>query len=624
MVKTGNFLLLLFFSFLTTIAAQAQVEVRATVDRQKMGPSDTFTLSIEVNSSDSVSISDPRLPDDGNFDLLNTWIQNQMSSSFVNGQFTTERKKVFNYLLAPRKQGTITIGPIEVVADGEAYKTDPINIEVSKSFKGKAQNRQRQQQRPQGSNPLADDMDDFEDLFSQLLRRRPSVPGFQTSPPSNPNEAFFIRLEVDKKKAYVGEQITASWYLYTRSTITEIDTLKYPSLNGFWKEDIELATRLNFSREVVDGISYQKALLASYALFPINPGKAVIDSYKAKCKVMMGNGFGRVYQFTKASPEVDVEILPLPKDTQPPDFLGAVGDFQVSAEMQRGALKTNEPFFLKIKFSGRGNAKLIELPSLELPPEFEVYDTKSESKFFKNGQSYKVFEVLMIPRAKGTYKIPEKTVSFFSPTQESYYGVKIPEQNIVISGEGADAPAVAGASDESGTEEKQQVNVFEPVYSSVWSLSGWAPVRGLSVQLFYLLCVLSLIFKWAYDVLTFGRKQSLAKQLSKKFLLLDHSLKQSDWRKTGVLLINCMTFVLESFDSNFAKEGIEATIQKLPPKLKSLYGEKLSVLYKKSEVLAFAPEEIVGDLKTDERKLKKLVADSKKCLSDMIKHLERE
>lgn len=621
MVKTGNLLLLFLLNLFICLPAIADVQVQATVDRQSMGPSETFTLSIEVNSSDSISVSEPRLPDDGNFDLLNTSVQNQMSSSFINGQFKTERKKVFNYILAPRKQGAITIGPLEVEADGQIYKTNTITINVSKAHQG-AQKRQRQQP-SKNTNPFSDDMDDFEDLFTQLLRRRSGSSGFQTSPPVNPKEAFFLRLEVDKKRAYVGEQITASWYLYTRSTITEIDTIKYPSLNGFWKEDIELATRLNFSREIVNGISYQKALLASYALFPINAGKAVVDSYKAKCKVMSGNGFGRMYEYTKASPEVDLEILPLPKDTQPNDFLGAVGDFQVSAEMQRGELKTNEPFFMKIKFSGRGNAKLIELPALDLPPEFEVYDTKSESKFFKNGQSYKVFEVLMIPRARGDFVIPEKIVSFFSPTKESYYGVKIPEQNIVVAGEGAASSTFAGTASSSRPEE-QEKNVFEPVYSSHWSLSGWAPIRGISIQLFYMLCLLSLIFKWAYDVLTFGRKMTLSKQLSKKFLVLELSLKQSDWRKTGVLLINCMTFVLESFDPNFAKEGIEKTIQKLPPKLKSQYGEKLQILYKKSEALAFAPEEIVGDLKSDSKKLKQLVADSKKYLSDMIKHLERE
>ena len=84
-------------------------------------------------------------------------------------------------------------------------------------------------------------------------------------------------MDVDKKRAYVGEQITANIYLYTRGQIRDIDTLKYPSLKGFWKEDLDLATRLNFESVEVSGVLYQRALLVSYALFPIKAGKAVAN-----------------------------------------------------------------------------------------------------------------------------------------------------------------------------------------------------------------------------------------------------------------------------------------------------------------------------------------------------------
>jgi hypothetical protein len=125
--------------------------------------------------------------------------------------------------------------------------------------------------------------------------------------PANPDDAFSIQLEVDKNEAFVGEQVTASWYLYTRNHIQNIDTLKYPNLKAFWKEDIELATRLNFQQEVVNGIPYKKALLVSYALFPIKDGSALIDTYKAKCTVISGNmgvfGMGQPMAYTKASPD---------------------------------------------------------------------------------------------------------------------------------------------------------------------------------------------------------------------------------------------------------------------------------------------------------------------------------
>ena len=105
-------------------------------------------------------------------------------------------------------------------------------------------------------------------------------------------ELFFIDVEVDKNQVYEGEQVTATYYIYSRGRVTEIDTLKYPTLAGFWKEDIELATRLNFRPTIINGIRYNRALLASYALFPIKAGKAVIDPYKAKCKVVNAPSFG--------------------------------------------------------------------------------------------------------------------------------------------------------------------------------------------------------------------------------------------------------------------------------------------------------------------------------------------
>ena len=64
--------------------------------------------------------------------------------------------------------------------------------------------------------------DDEEDLFSQLLRRGgpPPSAGSRTLP-INPQEAFFIQVDTDKEEAYVGEQITVSFYIYTRGGIRD-------------------------------------------------------------------------------------------------------------------------------------------------------------------------------------------------------------------------------------------------------------------------------------------------------------------------------------------------------------------------------------------------------------------
>src|SRR5690606_35963704 len=144
------------------------------------------------------------------------------------------------------------------------------------------------------------------------------------------------------------------------------------------------ATQLNFQQEIVNGIPYKKALLASYALFPLKAGKAVVDSYKAKCTVVTPSnfGFGRPYQFTKSSKPVDIKVKDIPTEGRPENYSGAVGNFQVRTEVDQKTVPVNQPVTLKLIFEGEGNAKLIDLPALPLPPSLELYDTQADSKFF--------------------------------------------------------------------------------------------------------------------------------------------------------------------------------------------------------------------------------------------------
>ena len=304
--------------------AAGDVEVTATVDRTQLSPDDTFQLRVGVSSSGEVSSSQPTLPPLNDFEILNEWQSNESRTSFTSGRGGMQRKTIqttnYNFLLQPKREGQLTIGGVEVVVDGQAHVTKPISLKVAKGLGAPSGGRGRQAPgagagSSSGSGggrvqmpPGFEDEEDVDDVFSQLLRRGMGLPpggniddlpdpngGGSRTLPINPNDAFFVQVETDKKEAYVGEQVTVSFFLYTRGVIRDLDTLKYPSLRGFWKEDIEIATHLNFTNEVVNGIPYKKALLASFALFPIKEGSATIDSYTAKCTVAMdplgGMGF---------------------------------------------------------------------------------------------------------------------------------------------------------------------------------------------------------------------------------------------------------------------------------------------------------------------------------------------
>ena len=73
----------------------------------------------------------------------------------------------------------------------------------------------------------------------------------------------------------------------------------------------------------------------------------------------------------------------------------------MTVEAPNKSVITHQPFTLRVRFEGRGNAKFIELPKLPIGSDLEIYDIKNESRFFKNSQSFKDFEILLIPRQAG-------------------------------------------------------------------------------------------------------------------------------------------------------------------------------------------------------------------------------
>ncbi len=674
MTKIGKYLCqaLLLAAFVAP-AAMAKVSVQATVDRNEMAVGDSFTLAVSVISDESVDIKEPRAPDMDGFELLNSWQSSSTSQRLVNGsggmQFEVQRRKDFSYLLAPRKKGTYSVGAFEVVVEGKVYNTQPVTISVGEAGSGRgavqprggsrAQQLRRQMQQGFGGNvpgqDLMDEMDRAEEeLFNQLLQRRggampPSMgggvgPGVnngrpQAEPqyrslPSNPNEAFFIQVEVDKTDVYEGEQVTASWYIYTRGQMESLDRLKFPDLKGFWKEIIEEVPSIQFSEEIINGVVYKKALLASHALFPIKAGTAVIDEYKIKSRVRLptsgfgGFGFGQAYEYTKSSQRVKINVKPLPQEGRPSDFSGAVGQFDVHATADGQNFLVNQPFSLKVRFEGTGNAKLIELPAIEWPKTVEVYDTKSDAKFFKNGRSYKEFEVLLIPRQEGELKIPAISVGTFDPrakkyekrqTQEIILHIEpnpnAPSGNVGAAGTtppGGNAPAAPVPNKLSGNVLPDLILTWEsPGRFHFAAIPGfWGGIYGL----------VALLFVWRSKVeLGWGRRrQNLRDLVGKRYKKLDALLKKNDYRGIGAEMINVFSLVLGSISGQEASGlELERVLVRIPPSLRREYGDAIAKQYEVFQVMSFAPEDMLGVYK-DAATVQKQVAQAKELLQKII------
>lgn len=664
MMKSLRWVLL---TLMIALPAWAKVTVQATVDRNQMGVGDSFTLIVSVISDQAVEVQEPRAPDLDGFELLNSWQSTSTSQRLVSTssgmQFEVQRRKDFNYLLAPRRKGNYSVGAFEAVVDGKVYNTQPITISVGESGGGAPSAGRGQQPRRQimppgfGNGPSQDMLDEMdraeEELFNQLLQRRQrgGTPGQVYPPggggnslnqpdpqfrslPKNPNEAFFIQVEVDKTEVYEGEQVTASWYIYTRGQMESLDRLKFPDLRGFWKEIIEEVPSIQFSEEIINGVPYKKALLASHALFPIKAGTAVIDEYKIKSKVRMptqgfsGFGFGQAYEYTKSSQRVKINVKPLPLEGRPKDFSGAVGQFDVQATVENPNVLVNQPFSLKVRFEGQGNAKLIEFPAVEWPKNVEVYDTKSDAKFFKNGRSYKEFEVLLIPREEGELKLPSISVGTFDPQSKKYVNRQTQELNLRVDANpnapsGALGSTLPGGADKAATPTGKANNLSGQVLPDL--ILSWEQPSKFNVAsqpLFWpgVYALISLILLWRSKVeLGWGRRrQNLRDLITKRYKKLESRIKKNDYRGIGAEMTNIFNLVLGSISGQEAA-GLELDrmLERIPPSLRREYGEALKKQYEVFQVMSFAPENMLGSYK-EPQVVQKEVDAAKSLLQKLI------
>lgn len=107
--------------------------------------------------------------------------------------------------------------------------------------------------------------------------------------PEHINDNIFIKVEVDKKNANVGEQITASYKLYTRIAV-HMNITKIPALVGFWSQDFKIPFPPEPTNEMVNGKMYNVYELKRSALFPTQTGVLELDPAEAQSTERLDNG----------------------------------------------------------------------------------------------------------------------------------------------------------------------------------------------------------------------------------------------------------------------------------------------------------------------------------------------
>ncbi|MEQ1722214.1 MAG: BatD family protein [Pseudobdellovibrio sp.] len=660
MKKTGNIFLFIFLSLVASLVVAADVRVEASVDRNQMGIGDSFVLNISVRSDEDFELGLPQLPKVAGLEVVNSIPGGRQSSSsmnIVNGKtkFVSQTSQDYNFVLSPQKEGSFVIPAIDIQINGNSYKTNPIKIDVQEEYRNsKAQAKGKPRFPPgYGGSKNNDDeesglgsIQDTEDLFEQLLKQQqrmfgagggsagggfgqPNQGGGQIPSKQlnnvNTNEAFFIYLDVDKTEVYEGEQITANWYIYTRANMESLDRVKFPDLKGFWKEIIEEVPALQFTEELVNGIRYRKALLASHALFPIKAGNAAIDEFKVKARVRMPTqfGWGQPQDFTKASKRVEIKVLPLPNEGRTQSFSGAVGNYRISLKTDGNTFPAHQPFSIKIRYEGIGNAKLIDLPAISWPQGLEIYDTKSESKFFKEGQSYKEFEVLAIPRKEGEMIIPPLDLTYFDPQQKNYVSESTTELKLQITaGTQQGTGATSGATKPNDTVE--EAFVPQPILQFPQAGFEFSAYRFPIYLITLILGVLSLLAYFSMQLKNLKFEPEFLTSVNAKVKLIEKYVDTNDYRKIGSESTNLIYILVANLaGQKKADQEIHILFNEISSKDQQLFLQRITQLFDYFQLLGFSPEEIMRST-LNKKPIKEQTEELKVLTKEIVAKLKKQ
>ena len=398
-------LLISFILSLSAVAVYAQTSIQVQAHKV-VSIDEQFNVTFVIEGAKPTDFSwDPG----ADFDLV--WGPQQGRSTsvqIINGKRTESSQTTYSYILRPLKTGKFTLAKASAKVKGSEIYSTPHAIEVVSSGTSSGQSSQSSQssQNQSSSKPTQQGTISDSDLF--------------------------LRLSLNRSDVVVGEPVIATIKLYQKVNIAGFEGVSFPSFDGFWSQEIEAPSNIEFQRETYDGQIYNAAVLRKFLIIPQHQGKLKIDPAELVCLVSVRvssggssifDGFFDEYRNVRTKVQtipVTVNVSPLPAGA-PASFGGGVGDFSISASVSKDSLKTHEAASLVVTVSGKGNVSLLEAPKVSFPPDMEVYDTKVTSNMAPGGMSgTRKYEFPFIPRSYGDFVIEPIKYSYYDVNQKKY------------------------------------------------------------------------------------------------------------------------------------------------------------------------------------------------------------
>ena len=396
------------FSCIQHMYAQIQVSVPAQVE-----VGENFRLAYTINTQDIEDFRVGNIP--SNLEVLaGPYTSRQSSYQMISGHTSSSSSITFTYTLNAVSNGIYTIPAARVRINGKTVLSKIAKIKVIGSTRSGSKASRMNQYNDDGSSSQA-----------------------QSSSTNITGNDLFIRVSANKRRVYEQEPVLLTYKVYTQVELTQLEG-KMPDLTGFHTQEIPLPQQKSFHLERVNGKPYKVVTWSQYVMFPQVTGELSIPSITFKGTVVRqnrsvdpfeaffngGSGYVEVKKNIEA-PGLTIQVDALPK--KPVNFSGGVGNFNITASLNKLEVKAGEPLSLRVVVSGKGNLKLIKQPEINLPKDFDKYDPKikDNTKLTSSGvEGNKEYTFLVVPRNQGTFTIPSIEFTYYDTSLNSYKTVK--------------------------------------------------------------------------------------------------------------------------------------------------------------------------------------------------------
>ena len=434
-------------------AAGQRASVTIDLDRHIGRVGEALRVTVKVKVSGRSGYEEFIRPAFQGFRLLGTGLSgSDVEIDPFRGVYRRSETKIF--MVMPLKAGMLNVGPAAVRMGGKLVRSPVVKLKVI----------------PGGTRAPDPNPD-----------RQDPVPA-----PSNQKKTVFLTSAVTPKKVYLGQQVMASWHLYTRARLNHFQSGSLPTTDDFWSEDLSSPSRLRFEEKMVDGTRYYAAVLGRKALFPQRTGTLTIGPMKVTVSTVLDR-LNPSSSNKRESLPMNVWVMPLPKQGKPPGFSsGNVGSYFISASLDRDTVKAGDAVTLRVVVRGKGNLRQLKLPTIKTLAGFKVYEPKSSERLdIEQGvRGEKMMEYLLMPVTSGRLRIPPLVLDTFDPRAGRYRSLKTSALVLHVKGK---MPKSAAARQDSKT------NVLDRTIRPprpARHLSNQQPMKPLDSTLFWILLCL--------------------------------------------------------------------------------------------------------------------------------------